>query len=351
MAAPALDAALLSSLVPLNALRPESLSEILRKARVLSAARGQWLFRIGEDARTAYYVLSGEVHLTDADDQPRARVLAGTPAAQHRLAHQAPRKVGARVASDAQLLCVDAALLDVMLTWDQTGSFEVGELSAAPAAEHDWMARLLQMRSFQMVPPANLQAMFQRLQPHQVSAGTVVIRQGDEGDFFYVVMSGRLLVTREPPNAKPVRLAELEAGACFGEEALISDDRRNATITALTDCRLMRLDKQDFRRLLTEPLARKLGLAEAQALVASGKARWLDVRLPSEFATGSLPGAVNLPLYLLRPRLNTLDPSVTWIAVCDSGRRSAAAVFVLTQKGYSAQVLQDGLAALPQPAA
>jgi len=242
------------------------------------------------------------------------------------------------------VMVMDAGLLDVMLTWDQTGSFEVGELQSDGGGDNDdWMGKLLQMRTFQMVPPSNLQAMFMRMQEVKMEPGQVVVQQGAEGDFFYAIMTGRCIVTREQPNQKAVKLAELEAGSCFGEEALISDAKRNASVTALTRGSLMRLSKADFRKLLNDPLSRKIGLAEAQKLVDSGKARWLDVRLPSEFQAYSLPGALNMPLYMLRMKLNVVDPKITWIACCDTGRRSSVAVFILTQKGYDAYVLDKGI--------
>src|SRR3546814_125144 len=102
------------------------------------------------------------------------------------------------------------------------------------------MTRLLQMRSFQMVPPANLQAMFMRLQKFDAEPGQVIVKQGEPGDFFYVIVSGRCIVTREQPNQKAVRLAEIDAGSCFGEEALIADERRNASVTTQPRAPLMR---------------------------------------------------------------------------------------------------------------
>ena len=51
-----------------------------------------------------------------------------------------------------------------------------------------------------------------------------MIKQGDEGDYFYVIVDGRCVVTRETPlNREGVKLAELGGGDTFGEEALISD--------------------------------------------------------------------------------------------------------------------------------
>src|SRR3546814_16540171 len=85
----------------------------------------------------------------------------------------------------------------------------------------------------------------------------------------------------------------------------------------------MRLAKDDFRKLLNEPLERRLPFADARKMVDAGQARWLDVRLPSESQNHSLPGAINLPLYMLRVKLATLDPKTTWILCCDTTRRSS----------------------------
>lgn len=335
------DVALFAGYVPLNALRLESQGDLAKKSKILQAKAGSYLFKIGEQAQYAIFVMAGEVSIEDASGKPITKIKGGDESSAHRLAHQSPRKAAARCLTDVQYLAVEASLLDVMLTWDQTGSFEVSEISSGSG--DDWMAKLLQMKTFQMVPPSNLQAMFMRMQEIKVEPAQVIVKQGDEGDFFYVIMSGRCMVTREQPNQKPVRLAELDAGSCFGEEALISDSKRNATVTMLTRGSLMRLSKADFRNLLNDPLARKISFADAKKLVDAGKARWLDVRLPSEFQNQNLPGSVNIPLYMLRMKLNALPQGTTLIACCDTGRRSSVAVFVLTQKGYDAYVLDKGI--------
>lgn len=334
---------LFAGLVPLNALKAESQATLAKKAIVMDAPVGHTLFKVGEEAANALFVLQGAVQLEDATGAVLAIVRAGEAGAAHRLAHQAPRRVSARVIEAAQILAVDASLLDVMLTWDQTGAFEVDELTADDDTSGDWMARLLQMPTFQAVPPANLQAMFMRMEQVNYEAGHVVVKQGEPGDYFYVVMEGRCMVTREVPNQKPVRLAELEAGSCFGEEALISESPRNATVTLLTYGKLTRLAKADFRSLLNEPLARKIKFAEAKRQIEAGEARWLDVRMPSEVAALPLPGAVNIPLFMLRMKLNLLDRSTRYVIVCDSGRRSSVAVFVLSQKGYEVSMVDGGL--------
>ena len=332
-----------SNLVPLVSLKADSQTDLARKSDIQIVRAGTAIFNVGDTVEHAIYVLDGDVVLQDSDGKPLGTISGGTTASQHRLAHQSPRRVSAKAKTEAKILYVDARLLDVMLTWDQTGTFEVKELVADEQATDgdDWMTRLLQMRTFQLVPPSNLQAMFMRMTEVAVDPGTEVIKQDDDGDYFYVVTQGRFMVTREHSGQKPVHLAELDVGSCFGEEALISDAKRNATITSLTKGKLMRLSKQDFQSLLNAPIARKIEMKEASALVDKGEAVWLDVRLPSEYQADSIPGSINLPLYMLRPKLASLDKNKTYITVCDSGRRSSVAVFILMQKGYKAYSLES----------
>jgi rhodanese-related sulfurtransferase len=177
------------------------------------------------------------------------------------------------------------------------------------------------------------------------AAGDVVIRQGDEGDYFYVIVEGRCAVSRETPlNREGIRLAELGMGETFGEEALISGAGRNATVSMLTDGVLMRLAKDDFNTLLNEPMLQWVDLEQAKEIIARG-GLWLDVRLPSEYEHGHPEPSVNVPLYFIRIKLKTIDQSVPYVVVCDNGRRSSAAAYILSERGFDAHVLRGGIAA------
>ena len=233
----------------------------------------------------------------------------------------------------------------MLLTWDQTGTYEVGELGQQGAQDgDDWMTTLLQTKAFHRIPPANLQAIFLRMQRINTRAGEVIIKQGDDGDYFYAITSGRCVVTRETPlNREGIRLAELGVGDTFGEEALISEAKRNASVTMLTDGSLMRLGKEDFRRLLNEPMLHWVDYPDAAEIVARG-GQWLDVRLPSEFENSRIEGSTNIPLYFIRLKLKTLDRSIPYVVVCDTGRRSSAGAFLLSERGFDTYVLRGGLA-------
>jgi CRP-like cAMP-binding protein len=173
----------------------------------------------------------------------------------------------------------------------------------------------------------------------------VVLSEGEVGDCCYFLKSGRAEVIRGAGSAHQV-LAELEIGACFGEEALLADLPRNASVTMLEDGVVLRLERQDFFALLKAPVVDDVSFGEATRLLTAG-AQWLDVRLQQEYEHKHAQQALNMPLHLLRLKARLLNKANTYLCYCDSGKRSASAVFLLSQLGYKVYALRDGLDALP----
>jgi rhodanese-related sulfurtransferase len=75
----------------------------------------------------------------------------------------------------------------------------------------------------------------------------------------------------------------------------------------------------------------------------------VDVRFPAEYAFDKIPGAINLPLNEIRDASRSLDPNKVYVLYCQSGKRSSAAAFLLSQRGYKAFVLDGGLRAQGPP--
>jgi CRP-like cAMP-binding protein len=332
----------LKALSPMSGLKKENLHALVKKVKVREAQPGEALFSEGDSEKRTVYVLSGTIELRTGGATVD-RVRGGSDQAVNPLAPVLPRRSSAIATTACEYIAIDSDLLDVMLTWDQTGSYEVSELRGETASTDDWMTTLLQTKAFHKIPPANIQAIFMRLQQVNYKAGDVVIKQGDEGDYFYIITRGRCIVTRETPlNKDGIRLAELQVGDTFGEEALISEAKRNATVYMETDGSLMRLGKDDFNTLLNEPMLDWVEKAEADEIIKAG-GKWLDVRLPSEFEAYHNPGAINVPLYFIRLKLKTLDTALKYVVCCDTGRRSSAGAFILNERGFQTYVLKGGL--------
>ena len=338
-----MDAAQLGTFSPFDTLESANLADLLDSIEILQATRGQVLFDKGDSEQRSIYLLSGTLSLRNGD-QVLGTITGGTDEARNPIAPTLPRQLTAVAVDDVEYFSIDSELVDVTLTLDHTGVYEVGDLSSElNGDEGDWMSALLRSSTFQMIPPQNIQMIFMRLKRIDYKAGHVVIRQGEKGDYFYVIRSGRCRVTRETPgNSDNIKLAKLSVGDSFGEEALISNEARNATITMETDGTLMQLGRDDFHSLVNEPMTIALEHEDADAAVSQG-GKWLDVRVPSEFKAFCKANAMNLPLYLLRHKIDVLDRNTPYVVYCDTGRRSSAAAFILNQQGFETAVLKGGL--------
>lgn len=340
--------ALLRRFSPLDGLKRDNLAALARKVQIRELSPGQVLFKEGDTEKRTFYVVSGTLELQD-HGKIVGTVDGGSDFAKNPVAPVYPRRVSAKARDRVQFISVDSDLLDVMLTWDQTGSYEVSELNDndGDAGAEDWMTMLLQTKAFHKIPPANIQAIFMRMQQINYRSGDVILKQGAEGDYFYVLTRGTALVTRETPLSKDgIKLAELNVGDTFGEEALISDAKRNATVTMTKDGAVMRLGKEDFKRLLNEPMLEWVDADQATSIIKEG-GLWLDVRLPSEYDNQHLDGAVNIPLYFIRLKINTLNKQRKYVVCCDTGRRSSAGAYILSERGFQAYVLRGGISKDP----
>ena len=352
------DSSTLVQLEPMSTLSAGRLKELSTLCFVETVSKDIDPFRMNlVKSAQAMYLLGGDLGLRLTDGTKKV-LKGGSDAAKHPIFPTRLALQDAIALTEIQIVRIDLDLLDIMMTWDQLAGLEnsgtpsnakrsVGsETKRDPTA---WMgdtsafsAGKLQSGVFSRLPTANIEEMFRRMTNVVVKAGQVVIRQGAEGDYYYLIENGTALVSRAAsPGDAPVVLAELNAGDAFGEEALVSDNKRNATVTMKTDGSLLRLNKTDFVELLKAPLINQVSMTDAKTKVADG-AVWMDVRLPSEYKFDHLPGAVNLPLNQIRNLTDELDKTKAYIVYCQTGRRSSAAAFVLVQHGFDVLVLDGG---------
>lgn len=336
------------SLVPVNGLAEEYQDQIADQAEIIEYRKGRYVFHQGDRDGYAFYLLEGRVDLY-ADERLAEQVTAGTDRARYALAQLQPRQLSAKAKTAVKILRLEQPVLDKWLTMEHQASDQTGMAPAEEVEDHasDWMTRMLQSEIFARIPAANIQRIFACMEEVSVNAGDIIVRQGSLGDFYYIVREGRCSVTYAPsPASKPVVLAELDVGDSFGEEALVADATRNATVTMLTDGRLMRLTKDHFLELIKKPTLKSVVFSEAQTLVEEG-ALWLDVRFPDEYQHAALQGSINLPLSLLRPQMKELETAKKYVVYCDTGSRSATGAFLLAQHGFEIAHLAGGLMQSP----
>ena len=350
---------------PLSVLSTERLEELRDLVDVEELGVGVTIFREGDVDNQSVYLLNGDVQMVSvSDSRLNTTMTHKAEDAKHSLAEGQPRQLTCTAMTIAKVLRVDNGILDYMLTWDQLAVAEEKEeepeldktvvvTEKTPTTSNDtdsanseedgrnWIRRMRHIMAFKNMPAANIKSLLQKMETISVDKDEVIIEQGSPGDFYYVLTEGEALVTRR------VELASLGAGASFGEEALISGSKRNASVTMTTSGLLMRLAKDDFNELLKEPLLDRVTPDEALVRVAKGNT-WLDVRHVTEFNHSHLPKAKNIPLHELRMRMKELDKEKKYICYCGTGRRSSAATFLLAQNGFKIVVLLGGVQKIPQ---
>ena len=184
--------------------------------------------------------------------------------------------------------------------------------------------------------------------PLVVSAGTEVCRQGENGDAFYVIQSGRMEVLAKELEETPILKALLGPGMTFGEEALLTGKPRSATVKAVEESLLLCLNQKTLRSFLEADFAREVSINEALQMQKEAGNVLLDVRFPEEAEDGQVPKSQLLPLGELRVRYRELDPKTRYLVYCRSGRRSKIAAFLLNQRGYKALSVAGGMLAWQQ---
>lgn len=335
----------LRSFSPLNQLSEHDAGELLGTSITSNLSAGTPIFQPTDRNKQVFYLLEGEVELID-DSKQSHFIRSGTPEAKQPLGHHIENQYMAIAKVDSVLLSFDADMLELFLSWTTPDGVTVTEIANTKG---EWLDRLLQSRGLLRFSEQNIHELLKKMSEVHVNAGDVVIHQDDEDEFYYVIKKGRASVSRKPgPRAKEIKLAELREGDAFGEEALLSDTPRSATVTMEEPGDLMRLSKKDFSELLAEPLLFSMSWEDAQGLVKLG-AVVLDVRLPDEYERKHIPGSINIPVALLRLKIDQLSHHRKYIICCDDGSRSSVAAFLLNRHGYDAYILDGGISDYNQP--
>ncbi|MES2581412.1 MAG: patatin-like phospholipase family protein [Pseudomonadota bacterium] len=178
----------------------------------------------------------------------------------------------------------------------------------------------------------------QRLQWMEIHGGETLLTQGDSGDAMYLVVSGRLRAFVMAEDGSPYKVAEIPRGKIVGEMSLYTDEPRAATVVAVRDSVLVRLDRADFEDLLAR-----------SAQVSVAMTRQIIQQLKNGHGE-SRPG-------LNKDKLVTMGlvPITDGLPLAEFAKRLAAPlaalgrVCIIHREEIDLQLLQAGLATTDQP--
>jgi len=130
----------------------------------------------------------------------------------------------------------------VAVTWSRVVRID----ATATPPEATELRLLGSLPIFAPLPGATLEHLATRLLPLRLEPGSVIVREGDAGDRFYIIAEGEVEVSQ---HGEPISM--LSAGGHFGEIALLRDIPRTATVTARTPVVLYAVERADFLAAVT----------------------------------------------------------------------------------------------------
>jgi hypothetical protein len=136
------------------------------------------------------------------------------------------------------------AFLPVVMLLSSGRLLSIDRSAEAPDAER--LALLRAIPFFAPLPAPAIERVMADLIAMDVPDGDLLIREGDPGDLFYVIVEGRVEITRGGE-----RVSEQGPGAYVGEIALLRDVPRTASVTAITPLRLLALEREPFLLAVT----------------------------------------------------------------------------------------------------
>lgn len=331
----------LSQFSPLNTLSPPLLDEAIALSRIERHPPGRRIYQAGGVRHQRLFLLSGQLALM-SEGKPARTLKADSAEACRPVDEHCPPSCTALASTSVTLLAIDRAALEDLLARNECGGVKPPRVDKDRERETQ-IQLALTAPLFSRLPKPHLQVLKKRLTTLDVNAGDVIIREGEAGEFYYFIVTGRCRITRQGGRRKrPGEVAELSAGEGFGEGALIAHDAHDSTVAMLEGGRLLRLSKGEFLTLLVRPFIKWIPYPRLLEMQARG-AILLDIRSPGVFQKRRLPGSINIPLRTLRHCAFLLDKRKTYVICSDIGRRAATAAFILARQGLEVKVLDESM--------
>lgn len=178
---------LLSNFNPLSSLNSNAIKQAAESVQMKVLTAGSILFDKGSLDDKHYYLLEGCIDLL-GDSGVLKSIEVYSSDATNPIIQITPRTATAKAKIDSILIMIESDTLDMLLTCDQTSTYQVKELNAGSIDESDdWMLQLLRTEAFHRIPPANIQLIFSKIEYINTTPGQQIISQGDAGDYFYII--------------------------------------------------------------------------------------------------------------------------------------------------------------------
>lgn len=335
-----------------SGLSEAALTELAKRLEVVQLPAGTLVIKQGTPPDAFYFVSQGEVEVTKVTKLGQSAKIvvigSGEGFGEIALLTCSHRNSSVSAKTDVTLFRLPKRDFEEVIMTDSAFT----SMLVRKIQDYAVYNRLKSYQPFALLEPEKMLALTDRLIEKSFSPGEVIIRQGDPGDFYYVIKSGSVeILVKKKGVMEEQCVAVLSEGESFGEEALIRGQKRNATVRALMRTAVLMLDKADFDRILKGSFLEYVYSEDIERMSEEEKTGYifLDARIRPEYDEEHIAGAINIPLEVLRQKYRELDLSKEYCTYCTNDTRGMAAAFLLKSQGFMAKNLRGGLSGWTGP--
>ncbi len=329
-------------------LSDDALKVLAARLQTGEVPAGTEIIREGEPADSFYFISNGEVEVSKETEFGQRSVLSvvgeGSGIGEMALLTSLTRTATVTAKTDITFFTLSKQDFNEIVSKDSTFSSMLQEKAAGFTRANEFKT----LQPFALLPHERMAALTSKLVERTFYVGEHIITQGEEGDIYYIIKSGSVGVFKLMFDIEPEKVAALKEGEGFGEEALITDLPRNATVQASEETVVWMLSREDFDEIMRSAYLDEV-FPEDLSDKREGAHALLDVRMDMEFNDEHIPDAINIPLDELRKRYDELDPEMDYYVYCLGGARSASAAFLLQGQGFNAKSIKGGIGAWEGP--
>ena len=241
--------AVLQDLPLLSFLPPEVRAFVVESLVPVSYRFGSVIVREGDPADAFYVLVEGRARILKqaegGEEIPLAVLRAGDTFGEMGLLEDAVRTATVRASTDVEALRLERSVFEALLRRRP----ELRQYFELQVRRRHLQNFFRQFTAFHRLPPDVLQALLAELEPVTVAQGQTIVREGDPPGPMYIIEEGRCRV-HVGADGRQRNVAYLRRGEYFGEQSAFGNAPRNATVEAVTPCRLLQLRRETYVELL-----------------------------------------------------------------------------------------------------
>lgn len=316
-------------------------SQLASDLKLITVKAGETIIRKTRTPSLLHFLIEGDIEVRESFEV-RYNVSHDDQICGSALEAKLPKQATIKAASACTLLAANANQLDQYLSWSQDYSIfylDEGEMTIEDVDliddnfQEDWDNVFIRSKLAANLPNRAIHQLLSQLEDVEVTTGECVVKANTPGDYFYILKQGFAEVKTLTNGPFKGQSFSLEPGNYFGDEALVAETLRNASVTMSSDGLLGRLPLEAFNHLVKQYLVSPL----TEDIDPNAKhVKVIDVRLPLEYKLGHDKNSINLPISFLRQRMDEMKETSLYVMSPADDRRAELATYLMRQAGFEA---------------